>query len=96
MYKSYELESPFTEIDNPKKTNIVIRCIYKHPGMKFNEFDEFYLNNLLEKLGERRAYFRKIKRPEIGRFIKKCPFWKKKKQNKTKQNKLFLIWIKSL
>ena len=36
-----------------------------------------------------RAYFRKKKRLGIRRFIKKCPFWKKKK-------KLFLIWIKSL
>ena len=74
MYKSYELKLTFTEIDNPKKTNIVIRCIYKHPGMKFNEINEFYLSNLLDKPGERRAYFRKVKRPEIGRFIKKCLF----------------------
>ena len=54
MCKSYELESTFIEINDPKKTNIVIRCIYKHLGMNRNEFNEFYLNNLLDKLGEAR------------------------------------------
>ena len=31
---------------------------------------------LTEEMG--RASFRKIKRLGIGRFVKKCPFWKKK------------------
>ena len=30
IYKSFELESTFIEICNPKKTNIIIGCIYKH------------------------------------------------------------------
>ena len=33
-----------------KKTTIVIRCIYKHPGVNLNKFKEFYLNNLFDKL----------------------------------------------
>ena len=31
IYKSFELESTFTEICTTKKTNIIIGCIYKHP-----------------------------------------------------------------
>ena len=27
-------------------------CIYKHPGIHLNEFDEFYLNDLLDKLSK--------------------------------------------
>ena len=49
IYKSYELQSIFIEINNFEKSNIVIRCIYKHPGMNLNEFNEFYLNNLLDQ-----------------------------------------------
>ena len=40
------------KIINPKKTNIVIGCIYKHPGINLNEFNKFYLNNLLDKLSK--------------------------------------------
>ena len=49
IYKSYELQSIFIEINNFEKSNIVIRCIYKHTGMNLNEFNEFYLNNLLDQ-----------------------------------------------
>ena len=38
------------KINNPKKTNIVIRCIFKHPENNLNEFKEFYINNFLDKL----------------------------------------------
>ena len=50
LYKSYELESIFREIINPKKKNIIVGCIYKHPSMDLNEFNENYLNPLLDKL----------------------------------------------
>ena len=30
IYKTFELESTFIEICNPKKTNIITGCIYKH------------------------------------------------------------------
>ena len=33
IYKSNELESTFIEILNPKKSNVIIGCIYKHPSM---------------------------------------------------------------
>ena len=49
-YKFFELiESTFIEICNPKKTNIIVGCIYKHPNMNINEFNDDYLNELLDK-----------------------------------------------
>ena len=50
IYKSFELESTFIEIFNPKKTNIIIECICKHPNMNINQFNDDYLNELLDKL----------------------------------------------
>ena len=50
IYKSFELESTFIEICNTKNTNIIIGCIYKHPDMNINEFNDGYLNELLDKL----------------------------------------------
>ena len=52
IYKSFELESTFIEICNPKKTNVIIGCIYKHPNVNINEFDDDYLNELLDKLSK--------------------------------------------
>ena len=52
IYKSFELESTFIEICNPKKTNILIGCIYKHPIMNINEFNDDYLIELLHKLSK--------------------------------------------
>ena len=50
IYKSFELESTFIEICNPKKINIIIGCIYKHPNMNINEFNDDNLNEPLDKL----------------------------------------------
>ena len=50
--KSVELESTFIEICNSKKTNIIIGCIYKHANMNINEFNDDYLNELLDKLSK--------------------------------------------
>ena len=50
IYKSNELESTFIEVLNPKKSNIIIGCIYKHPSMDLNDFNTNYLNNLLDKV----------------------------------------------
>ena len=50
IYKSAELESTFTEIINHKKLNILLGCIYRHPVMDLNEFNDYYLNELLHKL----------------------------------------------
>ena len=52
IYKSSELESTFIEIINPKKTNIIIHCIYRHPTMNLNEFNDNYLNILSQKISK--------------------------------------------
>ena len=52
IYISFELESEFIEIYNPKKTNIIIECICKHPNLNINEFNGDYLNKLLDKLSK--------------------------------------------
>ena len=59
IYKSFELESTFIEICNPKETNIIIGCICKHPNMNINEFNNDHLNELLDKLSKenKKLYF---------------------------------------
>ena len=57
IYKSFELESTVIEIFNPKKTNIIIGCIYKHPNMNINELNNDYLNELLDKLSKEKKYY---------------------------------------
>ena len=53
IYKSTEFEATFIEILDPKKkTNVIVDCIYCHPLMDLNEFNDFYINNLLDKLSE--------------------------------------------
>ena len=53
MYKSKNLESIFVEIINTNNKNIVVGCVYRHPSMEANEFNEHYLNILIEKLLEK-------------------------------------------
>ena len=48
IYKKFELESIFVEIINPKKSNIIVDTIYRHPKMDVTEFNNI-LNNLLQK-----------------------------------------------
>ena len=50
MLKSKQLESIFIEIIIPKKENIIVGCIYRHPCMSINEFNDYYLLPLLQKL----------------------------------------------
>ena len=45
IYKSTELESTFIEILSPKKTKVIVGCIYGHPHMDLNEFNNCYINN---------------------------------------------------
>ena len=52
-----ELEYTFIEILNPKKSYIIIGCIYKHPSMDFNDFATNYLNNLLDKVSKEQKFF---------------------------------------
>ena len=46
IYKTKELESTFIEIINPRKKNTLIGCIYKHPCMPVEEFNEKYFSPL--------------------------------------------------
>ena len=48
IYEKCELESTFIEIINPRKSNIIVGVIYKHPNMAVNDF----LNHLLKKINQ--------------------------------------------
>ena len=50
IYKAFEPKSAFVEICNPKETNVIIGCIYKHQNTNINEFIDDYLNKILDKL----------------------------------------------
>ena len=50
MYKPKQLESVFIEICNKGKKNIIIGCIYRHPSMELDEFNDDFLEPLLEEL----------------------------------------------
>ena len=50
IYKPTELESSFIEISHRKRYNIMIGCIYRHPNMDLDEFNDNYLNTLLDKV----------------------------------------------
>ena len=52
IYKENELESTFIEIVNPKKSNIIVRVIYRHPSMDLSDFNCNYLNQLLENISK--------------------------------------------
>ena len=45
IYKSAELESTFIEIINHKKSNILVGCLYRHPDMDINEFNDIISMN---------------------------------------------------
>ena len=47
-----ELESTFIEIVNPKKSNIIVGVIYRHPSMDLTDFNCNYLNKLLENISK--------------------------------------------
>ena len=43
---------------NPKKSNIIVGAIYKHPSMDLTDFNSSYVNSLLEKtLKEQKSVF---------------------------------------
>ena len=50
MYRSKQLESVFVEICKKNKKNIIIGCVYRHPSMDLNEFNDEFRNPLLEKI----------------------------------------------
>ena len=49
MKRKGELEAVFVELIVPKKKNILVGCIYKHPNMKLSDFNDCY-EHLLEKI----------------------------------------------
>ena len=55
IYKKFELESTFVEIIGPKKSNVIVGIIYRHPKMDVTEFNNI-LNNLLKKIDLRGIY----------------------------------------
>ena len=52
IYKSRLLESTFIEILEPKQTNTIVGCIYKHPCMSEKEFNDDFLTPLTQKLSK--------------------------------------------
>ena len=48
IYKTHELESTFIETINPKKSNIILGIVYQQPTMDLNEFNDKYVNKLLD------------------------------------------------
>ena len=53
IYKKSELESNFIEILNPRKSNIIVGIIYRHPSMDLTDFNCNYLNKLLENISKK-------------------------------------------
>ena len=53
IYKKNELESAFIGTDNPRKSNIIVGVIYKHPSMDLTDYFNYnYLNKLLENISK--------------------------------------------
>ena len=52
IYKKNEFESTFIEIVNPKKSNIIVGVIYRHPSIDLTGFNCDYLNKLLENISK--------------------------------------------
>ena len=49
VYKKSELELPFVEIINPKKSNMIFGVIYRPPSMDVTYFNKNYLNGCKKK-----------------------------------------------
>ena len=45
-----KIESVFIEVIFPRKSNILVGCIYRHPCMPISEFNELHLTDLLDKV----------------------------------------------
>lgn len=49
IYKTKELESLFVELLFPKRKNIIVGCVYKHPNMTTQDFNDNYLELFLHE-----------------------------------------------
>ena len=52
IFKANQLESTFVEIINPKNSNIVIGCLYKHSNMDDLDFKINYLSQVFKILSK--------------------------------------------
>ena len=52
IYKKNELELTFIEAVNPRKSNIIVGVIYRHPSMDLTDFNCHYLNKLSENISK--------------------------------------------
>ena len=52
IYEAKELESTFIEIINKNRKNCIIGCIYKHPKMSIQDFDNILMLTLEKNLKE--------------------------------------------
>jgi len=50
VYSAKLIESTFVEIKRRLQLNLIIGCIYKHPPMKIDDFNDHYLSPLLDKI----------------------------------------------
>ena len=50
FYLSRQLESTFVEIIQAQRSNIIVGCIYKHPGLSTSIFNTKFLAPLLDKI----------------------------------------------
>ena len=56
IYKKNEPESTFIEIVNPKKSNIIVGLIYRHPSMDLTDCNCNYFHRLLENNSKEEKY----------------------------------------
>ena len=49
IYKTAELEPTIIKLINTKKSNVIICAICRHPNMDLDEFNDIYINPLLDK-----------------------------------------------
>ena len=57
IYLKNELESTFIKIVKLRKSNIIVRVIYRHPSMDLVDFNGNYLNKILENISEQQKNF---------------------------------------
>ena len=57
IFKKHDLEFTFIEIISPKKSNIIIGCIYRHSNTGLNDFSNDCLSPLLAKLSKQKKTF---------------------------------------
>ena len=53
IYKAKRYESTFIKVTLPKKTNLIVGCIYRHPCMDECTFKDHYLNPSWDKFPEK-------------------------------------------